>query len=44
MGEKQGTREKIDRMTAHLVQTGKMNPEKAKQVATQAAIRDERKK
>lgn len=44
MGEKQGTRETIDRMTKHLVQEGRMEPSKAAEIARQAAIRDERKK
>lgn len=42
-GEKQGRREQIDRMTRHLVQNAGQSPEAAKQKATEAAIRADRK-
>jgi|TARA_B100000085_G_C18466129_1_gene481075 hypothetical protein len=43
MGEKQGTREKIDKMIRHFVDHG-TNPHYAKQKAREAAIKDEKRK
>lgn len=42
MGEKQGVREKIDRFTEHLIKVDRsLTPERAKQIATDAARRVE---
>ena len=43
MGEKHGTREKIDKMVKHFVANG-TNPDYAKRKAVEAAIKDERRK
>lgn len=43
-GEKQGTREKIDRFTEHLIQNDRSlakNPERAREIARGAALRNE---
>lgn len=40
MGEKQGTREAIERMTGRLIQGG-TSPDRARQIARDAAIRRE---
>lgn len=41
MGEKQGVRENIDRMTKQLIGEGRCSPQKASEIARRAALQVE---